>query len=118
MGKISKNFNRQEFACQCGCGFDTVDVKLVEILQDVRDHFMKPIKINSGCRCVKHNKAVGGSQGSKHVLAKAADFVVEGVHENEVYSYLDDKYSDTLGLGLYKGRTHVDSREHKARWVG
>ena len=117
--KVSEHFDRSEFKCKCGkCEFDTVDVKLLEILEDVRTHFKNPVRITSGCRCVTHNKAVGGSLGSKHLMGKASDIVVDKVHENEVYAYLDEKYNDTLGLGLYKGWVHVDSREHKARWKG
>jgi len=53
--KLSKHFYRDEFACQCGCGFDTVDHELVKILEDVRKTFNAPVHISSGCRCEKHN---------------------------------------------------------------
>ena len=31
------------------------------------------MRVNSGCRCEKHNARVGGVKGSKHVLGKACD---------------------------------------------
>ena len=109
-------FEREEFACQCGCGQDTVDAELMRVMDDVRAYFNRPVTISSGNRCVSHNKIVGGSGNSQHLYSKAADFVVIGVHEDIVADYLEKKYSDTYGIGRYNGRTHVDCRENKARW--
>ena len=46
MGDLSANFNRAEFACKCGCGFDTVDAKLIDYVQQIREYFAVPITIN------------------------------------------------------------------------
>lgn len=117
MGDLSLNFNRKEFACKCGCGFDTVDHGLVVILEDVRRHFEKPIKINSGCRCRAHNEAEGGSNGSQHTKGRAVDFVVSGVNPDLVAVYLARVCFGRYGIGQYNGRTHVDSRTNgPARW--
>jgi len=113
MGDLSKHFNRSEFACKCGCGFDTVDYELLLVVEDVRTHFNKPITINSGCRCVKHNASVGGTERSQHVKGKAADIVVKGVEPKEVADYIGDW---TGGLKAYDTFTHVDSRNSRARW--
>jgi len=112
----SNFFKREEFACQCGCGFDVVDSELVDVLEELRLHYDKPVFINSGCRCVEHNRAVGGSEGSQHSLGKAVDVRVEGVGADEVADYLLSAYPDTYGIGRYDGRTHIDVREDKARW--
>ena len=109
-------FQREEFACKCGCGFDTVDYELAEVLDDVRRHFDSPVRINSGCRCISHNHRVGGSSHSTHVDGRAADFIVSGIHEDEVADYLETKYPDKYGIGRYNGRTHIDTRSGKARW--
>ena len=58
MGKISKHFKREEFACKCGCGFDVVDVELLEVLEELRELCGQPITINSACRCKNHNQSV------------------------------------------------------------
>lgn len=108
MGDVSKYFNREEFACKCGCGFHAVDVFLLEILEIVRVHFGGPVTINSACRCEKHNKAVGGSDGSKHKLGIAADIVVRNTKASAVYAYLNKAYPDALGLGKYNSFTHID----------
>lgn len=115
--KLSNNFKRHEFQCHCGCGFDTVDAELLKVLEIVRAHFKnRPVKINSACRCRKHNRKVGGKANSKHLYGIAADIVVKGVSPAKVYDFLDKLYSDTYGLGKYKKFTHVDVRRRKARW--
>ena len=73
MGDLTKNFNRDEFRCNCGCGFDDVDPELVDMLQTIRSYVGSPFRISSGCRCKQHNKKVGGVRNSQHILGKAAD---------------------------------------------
>ena len=128
MGDISPNFSRWEFKCRCqqfcGGSTDTVDVELITVLEDVRQHFSRKyptkevsVSITSGNRCSGHNKEIGGSEGSKHIIHKASDFVVTQVHEDEVATYLEKKYPDKYGIGRYKGRTHVDVRTERVRWT-
>ncbi len=116
--RLSAHFRRREFRCRCGCGFDTVDAALLAILEDLRDHFAAQIIVYSGARCPRHNKAVGGSAHSQHMVGKAADIIVIGTQPAEVAEYLERKYPDTCGIGRYHGWTHVDARDIKARWSG
>jgi len=116
MGDISQHFNRSEFACQCGCGFDTVDIELIEVLETVRQHFASPVKITSGCRCNSHNFKVGGAIESKHCKGIAADFKVQGKTPQEVHDFLCRTYPKKFGIGLYGSWVHFDSRSEKARW--
>lgn len=117
MGDISNNFSRKEFECQCGCGYDTVDTELLEMLEEIRMYFDKPVIITSACRCAAHNQAIGGSQKSQHLFGRAADIVVKGVDPAEVQEYLED-YVRPSGLGRYDTFTHIDSRSGFARWEG
>ena len=112
-----KYFKRKEFQCQCGCGFNTIDYELAEVLDSIRLHYNSPIKITSGCRCRKHNKHENGSKTSKHLIGQAVDFKVKGVNSNDVYSYLCETYPNKYGIGKYNGRTHIDIRSQKARWI-
>jgi uncharacterized protein YcbK (DUF882 family) len=115
--KVSKHFSREEFACKCGCGFATVDVKLIELLEVVRTHFNKPVIINSGCRCPEHNKKVGGASKSKHMEGIAADIVVKDVDPAEVRRFITAHVGEYwAGIGKYKTFTHVDSRTNPGRW--
>lgn len=119
-----KGYTRSEYACKCGCGFDTVDYELDMVMDDIRQHFNQRVFINRGCSCVKHNDAiqleynphyVAGTSDSQHIYAKACDFRVENVHEDEVVKYLDYKYPDKYGIGRYNGRTHIDVKSGYAR---
>lgn len=113
---ISLHFDRQEFACQCGCGFSTVDIELLVVLEETRRHFNKPMIITSGCRCEPRNRIIGGVGGSKHMEGIAADFYVVGAPLEDVYSYINDSYPHKYGLGLYTRWIHFDARREKARW--
>lgn len=116
MGDLSKYFDRHEFACSCGCGFDTVDHELIILLEAIREQFDRPITINSGCRCPDHNAAVGGSENSQHLYGRAADIVVKDTPAVIVAEAA--KMLDAPGLGEYENFTHVDSRVGFARWDG
>ena len=118
VGDLSANFDRKEFACKCGCGFATVDVDLIAILETIRCRYRKPVTVTSACRCDEHNENIGGSYGSKHKQGIAADIVVQDVEPAVIYAYLDDMFPMNCGLGKYETFTHVDVREQKARWKG
>lgn len=115
---ISPDFQIREFRCKDGSDEILIDLRLVQILQQVRDHFGQPVTINSGYRTKAHNAAVGGVAGSQHVLGKAADIVVRGVFPKAVYDYAAQLLGNSGGLGLYAGFTHIDTRQTKARWNG
>jgi len=112
----SKYFKRGEFVCKCGCGTNLVTDELLEVLDDVREHFGVVCTITSGTRCTDHNKKVGGSPRSMHKQGVAADIQLRGVAPADVYRYLDQKYNGKYGIGLYNSFVHVDTRAQKARW--
>lgn len=120
-GELSPNFRKAEFACKCShCSMVTVDMELVDILQRIRDHFGKPVNINSGYRCEKHNAEVGGATGSHHTKGMAADIRVKGVAPREVA-----KFAESIGvkrIGLYEGDegefVHIGSDKSKRFWLG
>lgn len=120
MGDLSEHFNRAEFCCHCGCGFGSlrghVSPRLVTVLEEVRWRFDAPVTIVSGCRCRRHNRAVGGAPSSQHLTGKAADIKVQGVTPMAVADWLDAKYPDRYGIGRYGTWTHIDVREGRARW--
>jgi uncharacterized protein YcbK (DUF882 family) len=116
MGDLSENFNSTEFSCRC-CGClhpDGVPQELIDLLESVREHYGKPVHINSGYRCPKHNKSVGGAIGSHHTNGTAADIWMLGVSPAVVYYDLNQNHNG--GLGKYATFTHVDVRGSHARW--
>ena len=115
--RISKHFARYEIACRCGCGFDSMDAETLMVADMVREFVGKPVSVNSGARCEKHNRLVGGSPYSQHLLARAMDLKVED--PLEVYNFLCEKFPRKYGIGLYQGFVHIDTRTHgPARWYG
>lgn len=109
MTQVSQHFKRREFACKCGCGFDTVDVQTLEVLESVRRHFGKPVTVTSGARCAVHNKRVGGASNSQHVFARAADIKVTGVAPKDVADWVKVNFPNA-SIGRYATFTHVDTR--------
>ena len=115
MGDISKNFNRAEFACHCGCGFDTVDVDTLKMVQDIRDHYNKPVIINSGCRCLKHNKNVGSKDTSQHTKAKAVDIKIRDIAPEKIAFFVNEKHPDKYGIIIHDNFIHLDPRPDRLR---
>ena len=116
--QLSKSFKVGEFACNDGSNVVVIDPLLVWILQNVRDHFGKPVHITSGYRTVSYNAKVSGSSSdSLHTYGMAADFVVDGVKAADVQAYLETVMPGTGGIGKASNYTHVDTRAVKARWT-
>ena len=65
--EIMDYFPEEPFRCRDGCGLDAFDSTLRSILNQAREKFGKPLTINCGCRCKKHNAEVGGAEHSAHL---------------------------------------------------
>jgi len=89
-------------------------------LNQLRELAGRPIKINSGYRCAKHNAAIGGAPHSQHKLGKAADIVIAGLTVNEMVELAEqvDAFRNG-GIGAYPqaGFIHIDNRGYRARWT-
>jgi len=59
-----------------------------KILEPVRKHFGKPIRINSGYRGPALNAAVGGSSKSQHCNGEAVDFEIDGLANPELAKWV------------------------------
>ena len=60
------------------------------VLQPVRDHFGKGVKVNSGLRTPEVNAKVGGSKTSDHCKGMAADIEIPGVANAELAKWIVD----------------------------
>jgi uncharacterized protein YcbK (DUF882 family) len=79
MGDLSKNFSRKELECPC-CGKYLANEGLLGLLETIRDAVGKPVTVNSGTRCVKHNASLrNSSPNSGHLTGEAADIQVKGM---------------------------------------
>lgn len=98
---------KEEMDCKCGCGHNNVGDDFLYRLNMARELAGVPFVINSGCRCEKHNKKVGGSLTSAHLAGLAADIKCPDSHT---------RYQIIIGLigagfrrmGIGKNFIHVD----------
>lgn len=60
----------------------------VHVLQPVRDHYGKGVKVNSGFRHPDVNAKVGGSKTSDHCKGMAADIEIPGVPNAELAEWI------------------------------
>ena len=61
-----------------------------KVLQPVRDHFGKGVKVNSGFRHPDVNSKVGGSRTSDHTRGQASDIEIPGVPNAELAEWIKD----------------------------
>lgn len=113
-----KYFKAKEFACKCGCGYADPDPRLLDTLDAIREYVGRPIIVNSGCRCQKHNDSpkVGGVKGSQHVKGKAADIRCREMTAGTLWQKIRElhgmgKLPKLGGLGRYDDFVHVDVRD-------
>lgn len=91
----------------------------MDALQALRDALGKPVIVLSGYRCPEHNKAVGGSRYSQHMLGNAADIRVNGMTPaqlEEAAQKIPAFRDGGIGRNDYAGFLHVDVRTHLSRW--
>ena len=62
------------------------------VLEPLRVAMGKPIRISSGYRCEKLNKAVGGVYNSQHLKGQAADIDIQGdmAFGKKIFEYIRD----------------------------
>ena len=60
----------------------------IYVLQPVRDHYGKGVKVNSGFRHPDVNAKVGGSKTSDHCKGMAADIEIPGVPNHELAEWI------------------------------
>ena len=104
---LSEHFSQDEFKCTC-CGeikYDPLLFAKLECLRASLNHI--PIIVNSGYRCQKNNKKVGGVDNSLHLQGKAIDIRTNGNMAELVK--MADRIFKNNGLGIYKNFIHVDT---------
>lgn len=114
--KLSTNFSLSEFTrsqTAARLGIDNTPpeeaIRAIEalcryVLEEVREHFGKPVRISSGYRSPALNKAIGGAATSQHCRGEAADFEVVGVSNKLVAEWIrDNLIFDQLILECYDG---------------
>lgn len=108
--KVSKNFKLYEFECKDGSNLVKIDPRVIECVQRLRDIVGKPLYINSGYRTPEHNKKIGGSDFSQHVLGKAVDIPQPLGMSVDSFAEMGKKAGFT-GIGKYNWGCHFDVRD-------
>lgn len=106
-------FTREEFRCNCGgkhCnGFPKEPgAALLRLADRVREHFGAAAIISSGVRCERHNAAVGGVSGSRHLTGKAMDFRVAGKTAREVLDFAVSQPETRYAYAIDDAYIHMD----------
>lgn len=96
-----KYFSEKEFWCKCnqcqkgdtemgippggmmGGVPENIKALVANVLDPLREKYGKPIVVNSGYRCQKHNLEVGGVVNSQHMKGEAADITAGSPEENK-----------------------------------
>jgi len=120
--KLSEHFNLEEFTKSSTAEKHKINntpsaqhlsnLKAVvdTILEPVRKHFNKPIKINSGYRGPELNKAVGGASSSQHCNGEAVDFEIEGIPNKTVADWVTENLPfDQCILEFYNPKEGANS---------
>jgi uncharacterized protein YcbK (DUF882 family) len=118
----TRNFPDDELRCKCGDCDTLPDEEFQVHLQQLRDHYDKPMPVTSGARCPAYDETKGGMGG--HVEG-AVDI---GVHGSDAWWLV--RHAMRLGwtgIGLRQHGpinrrfVHLDRREHAAEaltpWV-
>lgn len=124
--KISPNFDLSEFTKSDYAIRNSIsntpaddiikrlEILCVYILENIREKFGKPVKVNSGYRGSALNKAIGGSESSQHCKGEAADIEIIGMDNRQlakwIMFYLD---FDQLILEFYDEK----EKDPNSGWV-
>lgn len=120
--KLSENLTLAE-ACVTNSGLpntpnlaemQNLEVVAKRIFQPCRDHFGKPLRVNSGFRSQAVNKAVGGAATSQHTKGEALDLdfgnekdnkaLFDFIHENLDFDQLINEFNYSWIHVSYSGR--------------
>jgi len=86
------------------------------VLDPVREHFAKPVTVNSGFRSVKLNRAIGGSSRSQHCKGEASDIEIVTVSNYELACWIRDNLEFDQLILEYHDRDIPDSGWVHVSW--
>ena len=108
---LSEHFTAAELASKDGAKELLISLELLEVLEGIREHFNKPVIVNSGYRTPTWNVKVGGAGNSYHCKGMAADIRIKDVSPKEIAKFASEYMKDHGGVICYANFVHVDVRE-------
>ncbi len=118
--KVAKNFKVSEFRCNDGSDQIFISDRLVEMLQQIRDHFGGPVNMSNSYRTFAYNTKIGSTDRSQHCYGCAADITVKDSSGNIVPPRIVAQTAEAFGfpgVGLYHTFVHIDDRDGISRWT-
>ena len=121
---LTPHFTVDEMKCK-GTGICTMDEVFMELLEQIRQEYGKPMIVTSGYRAPEYNAKIAKS-GSKgpHTYGQAADLHLIGADANAVIKIALELGMTGIGIkqkGPHKGRfVHLDNLpngEHPRPWI-
>ena len=112
-----KYFNYEEFDSPDiqGSG-QLMDPKLIKMIDEAREIYGKPIRVNSGYRTESHNHKVGGVSSSSHLKGLAID--VACIKSNDRFEMLTALLEVGFNrIGVANTFIHVDIDKNKSQNV-
>lgn len=117
--RLTKSFREYEFRCKCRrkeCDAVPMDPGFMQLLQQLRDEWGRPMEITSGSRCAHWNTLKGGTPKSMHLAGKAADIWLETPDQGRRLFAICEKVGFG-GVGVGRLFIHVDSGAPGRRWT-
>ena len=108
---LSEHFTAAELASKDGAEELLISLELLEVLEEIREHFNKPVIVNSGYRTPTWNAKVGGEGNSYHCKGMAADIRIKDVSPKEIAKFASEYMKNHGGVICYTNFVHVDVRE-------
>ena len=88
---------------------------MVNNLEKSRVEYGKPMRINSGIRCLEHNRKIGSRDTSSHIKCLAADVSCVGMDDR--HKMLSIFLKHFKRVGVHKEFLHVDVDSDKPNGV-
>jgi Uncharacterized protein conserved in bacteria len=113
------HFSPGELACKCQGRFCRSeyfhDPEFLDMLEAIRLRIGQPLHINSGRRCVRHNRAARGASRSQHMLRIAVDIDLRGHDRAELLKAA--LAAGVRGVGCGTNILHLDNRpDARSAW--
>lgn len=99
-----RDFSKWEFDCSY-TGENKMRPDFLEVLQQIRNTFGKPMVVNSGYRHFTHPKERAKDSPGEHYFGSAADIAVKGEDAMELFVI-------AYGYGIRRLGLHQNDKEH------
>ena len=96
----------KEFECRDGCEMpasvrENIEALVEAVLDPARERLGKPIRVNSGYRCPRHNEEVLGARNSQHMRGEAADITCSDIPRLKQLIRENGKFDQMIDYGTF-----------------